>query len=129
MLRSLRGLFGVALRSLVTITILLVRTLLSLCSKMKHIVLITGTGGAICCSFVVFGGLSIVLYKPWRRRIDRSRQIQQQPQQIQDDDGEIDVEGGQPLPLPVTTPEGDAAGNEPRERHEHQFASTPKPLC
>ena len=30
-------------------------------------------GGGICGSFVVFGGLSIVLYRPWRRRIDRRR--------------------------------------------------------
>jgi high-affinity nickel-transport protein len=30
-------------------------------------------GGAICGSFLVFGGLSMVLYKPWRRRIDRAR--------------------------------------------------------
>ncbi|KAL9104967.1 MAG: hypothetical protein Q9163_000139 [Psora crenata] len=31
-------------------------------------------GGAICCSFVVFGGLSALVYRPWRRRIDRKRQ-------------------------------------------------------
>jgi high-affinity nickel-transport protein len=30
-------------------------------------------GGAICGSFLVFGGSSMVLYKPWRRRIDRAR--------------------------------------------------------
>ncbi|KAF2008579.1 NicO-domain-containing protein [Aaosphaeria arxii CBS 175.79] len=30
-------------------------------------------GGAICGCFVVFGGLSVLLYKPWRRRIDRKR--------------------------------------------------------
>ena len=28
-------------------------------------------GGAICGAFVVFGGLSVILYKPWRRRMDR----------------------------------------------------------
>lgn len=27
-------------------------------------------GGAICASFLVFGGLSVILYKPWRRRMD-----------------------------------------------------------
>lgn len=32
-------------------------------------------GGAICGAFVVFGALSIVLYKPWRRRVDRRRGI------------------------------------------------------
>ncbi|KAK3049336.1 hypothetical protein LTS18_012768 [Coniosporium uncinatum] len=30
-------------------------------------------GGAICASFLVFGGLSVLLYKPWRRRVDRRR--------------------------------------------------------
>ncbi|OCK81088.1 NicO-domain-containing protein, partial [Lepidopterella palustris CBS 459.81] len=30
-------------------------------------------GGAICGSFVLFGGLSVLLYKPWRRRVDRRR--------------------------------------------------------
>lgn len=30
-------------------------------------------GAAICASFVVFGGLAIVLYTPWRRRVDRGR--------------------------------------------------------
>ncbi|KAF2248369.1 NicO-domain-containing protein [Trematosphaeria pertusa] len=30
-------------------------------------------GGAICGAFVVFGGLSVILYKPWRRRIDKKR--------------------------------------------------------
>jgi high-affinity nickel-transport protein len=28
-------------------------------------------GGGICGAFVVFGAASVVLYKPWRRRIDR----------------------------------------------------------
>lgn len=31
------------------------------------------SGGAICGTFIVFGGLSVLLYKPWRRRIDRKR--------------------------------------------------------
>lgn len=35
-------------------------------------------GGAICCSFIVFGALSVVIYKPWRKRIDRRRQIREQ---------------------------------------------------
>jgi high-affinity nickel-transport protein len=30
-------------------------------------------GGAICGAFIVFGGLSVLLYKPWRRRVDRNR--------------------------------------------------------
>ena len=32
-----------------------------------------GSGGAICGAFVVFGGLSILLYKPWRRKVDKNR--------------------------------------------------------
>lgn len=42
-------------------------------------------GGAICSSFIIFGALSVLLYKPWRRRVDRMRQIQYQPQQLEDD--------------------------------------------
>jgi high-affinity nickel-transport protein len=30
-------------------------------------------GGAICGSFLIFGALSVLLYQPWRRRIDRTR--------------------------------------------------------
>jgi high-affinity nickel-transport protein len=30
-------------------------------------------GGAICASFVVFGALSVLLYKPWRRHVDLRR--------------------------------------------------------
>ena len=41
-------------------------------------------GGGICSSFIVLGGLSMLLYKPWRRRIDYGRQIRHQPQQLQD---------------------------------------------
>ncbi|KAK6438816.1 Mitochondrial beta-keto-acyl synthase [Oleoguttula sp. CCFEE 5521] len=33
-------------------------------------------GGSICGSFVVFGALAFVLYKPWRRRVDRWRTAQ-----------------------------------------------------
>ena len=42
-------------------------------------------GGTICGSFLVFGGLSVLIYKPWRRRVDKKRQIQHQPQQLQED--------------------------------------------
>lgn len=30
-------------------------------------------GGAICGSFVVFGGLAVLCYKPWRRRAERAK--------------------------------------------------------
>jgi nickel/cobalt transporter (NiCoT) family protein len=31
-------------------------------------------GGAICGSFVGFGILSVIMYRPWRQRVDRRRQ-------------------------------------------------------
>jgi high-affinity nickel-transport protein len=31
-------------------------------------------GGAICASFVVFGGISVLCYKPWKRRVGRRRE-------------------------------------------------------
>jgi high-affinity nickel-transport protein len=31
------------------------------------------SGGAICGCFIVFGGLSVLIYKPWRRHIDKKR--------------------------------------------------------
>ncbi|KAK7887840.1 hypothetical protein LTR67_009234 [Exophiala xenobiotica] len=30
-------------------------------------------GGSICASFIVFGGISVLCYKPWRRWVDRKR--------------------------------------------------------
>ncbi|KAL8728646.1 MAG: hypothetical protein Q9181_005275 [Wetmoreana brouardii] len=41
-------------------------------------------GGGICGSFLVFGALSVLLYRPWRRWFDKRRQIYQQPQQIEE---------------------------------------------
>ncbi len=32
-------------------------------------------GGSICGSFILFGTLSVLLYKPWRRRIDKKRML------------------------------------------------------
>ena len=43
-------------------------------------------GGSICGSFILFGGLSVLLYKPWRRSIDRRRESYHQPQQPLDED-------------------------------------------
>jgi nickel/cobalt transporter (NiCoT) family protein len=40
-------------------------------------------GGGICASFIVFGGLSVVLYKPWRRRVERSRKTRNQAPEVQ----------------------------------------------
>ena len=35
-------------------------------------------GGSICAAFVVFGALSVLLYRPWRRRMDAQRQLMSQ---------------------------------------------------
>lgn len=32
-------------------------------------------GGAICGAFIVFGGLSVVCYGPWRKRMERRRVV------------------------------------------------------
>ena len=52
-------------------------------------------GGAICGAFVVFGGLSVVCYKPWRRRFDHSRNavlaIELQDIVDKKDDGKLDT--------------------------------------
>jgi hypothetical protein len=42
-------------------------------------------GGAICGSFLVFGILSVILYKPWRRMIDRKRELRWENEVIDDD--------------------------------------------
>jgi high-affinity nickel-transport protein len=41
--------------------------------KIRVIMLTCCQGGAICGSFVVFGGMSAILYRPWRRRVDAKR--------------------------------------------------------
>lgn len=51
-------------------------------------------GGSICGSFVVFGVLAMVCYKPWRRRVDRRRLAMAVVAAGEDDDSELDdVEG------------------------------------
>lgn len=51
-------------------------------------------GGSICASFIVFGVLSVILYKPWRRHIDRKRRQSRQLQdQDQDNTAAADLEG------------------------------------
>ncbi|KAI9864084.1 MAG: hypothetical protein M1813_003401 [Trichoglossum hirsutum] len=45
-------------------------------------------GGAICGSFVLFGVLSVLLYQPWRRHVDRIRQTNAQPESLGNRDEE-----------------------------------------
>ena len=47
-------------------------------------------GGSICGSFLVFGILAVVLYRPWRRRIDRKRTA---AASVVDEDDELDDAG------------------------------------
>ena len=35
-------------------------------------------GGAICGNFVVFGGLAVLCYKPWRWRVERAKKARLQ---------------------------------------------------
>jgi nickel/cobalt transporter (NiCoT) family protein len=54
-------------------------------------------GGAICGSFVVVGLISVVVYKPWRRRVEKRRRIRQQGEQIEidEEDSFEGVRGGE----------------------------------
>lgn len=49
-------------------------------------------GGAICASFVVFGGLSVLLYKPWRRMVETYKQARRQAQRLGGDVKEFEHE-------------------------------------
>lgn len=48
-------------------------------------------GGAICGSFVVFGGISVICYKPWKRWVERERA---RLRSEEEDEEELDVDGG-----------------------------------
>lgn len=50
-------------------------------------------GGAVCGSFIVFGVLAVLLYKPWRRRVDQYRAglvVNIIEENCADDEGEVD---------------------------------------
>ncbi|KAI9803298.1 MAG: hypothetical protein M1825_002089 [Sarcosagium campestre] len=49
-------------------------------------------GGAICASFVVFFAISVLFYRPWRRRIDRCRAVLAMLEQPTGNDGSGDNE-------------------------------------
>lgn len=40
-------------------------------------------GGSICGAFVVFGVASVLLYKPWRRRVDKARFMNAAPEELE----------------------------------------------
>ncbi len=41
-------------------------------------------GGAICGSFVVIGGISVLCYKPWRRRVEKARKAGTRVAEVED---------------------------------------------
>ena len=47
-------------------------------------------GGSICGSFVFFGVLSVILYKPWRRWADKHH-AHTEPEVLAEDEGEEDT--------------------------------------
>ncbi|KAK5174613.1 uncharacterized protein LTR77_001694 [Saxophila tyrrhenica] len=68
-------------------------------------------GGSICGSFIVFGVLAVVLYKPWRRRVERGR-VAPMPTEYEDEGAgegdelsEVGVEAG-----PTLGSKGDGKG-------------------
>lgn len=75
------------------------------------------SGGSICGSFIVFGGLSVLLYKPWRRRIERHRSLHQQPQLLQEGDDKHVAE----------LPQGDSSSNEIQDASIHRADETRNP--
>lgn len=69
MLRSRKAGSGMGLSGWVRVGISLVSSRYNRDLAMAYILI----GGAICGAFIVFGGLSVLLYKPWRRRVDKKR--------------------------------------------------------
>lgn len=81
-------------------------------------------GGAICGSFVVVGLISVAAYRPWRRRVEKKRNIRQQGEQIEIDEeerggegaregeqgGEIVAGGSSPQELDLAKSAGDRKG-------------------
>lgn len=55
-------------------------------------------GGGICGCFIIFGGLSVILYKPWRRWMDRrhARPHVNDEECFRDDTSEQEAEGCKP---------------------------------
>jgi high-affinity nickel-transport protein len=52
-------------------------------------------GGCVCGAFVVFGGLAVVCYGPWRRRVDRWRAVHAPAVEGEDEGYADDGPGGQ----------------------------------
>jgi nickel/cobalt transporter (NiCoT) family protein len=51
-------------------------------------------GGSICASFVVFGLLSVICYRPWRRTVDRRRETLRQERRPDDDNEDLEGDEG-----------------------------------
>lgn len=78
-------------------------------------------GGAICGSFIVFGALSVVLYKPWRRRIDEKRERRQAALLQNNQQGPASSDGeGHEVPIRRTTPYGTVEITDEESQTAHQ---------
>ena len=70
-------------------------------------------GGAICASFIVFGGVSVMCYGPWRRRVERRRASMRGP------GGEEAVGHGDAVETDGIR-EGESSGRESRREHDEE---------
>ncbi|KAK0660620.1 High-affinity nickel transport protein nic1 [Lasiodiplodia hormozganensis] len=78
-------------------------------------------GGAICGSFIIFGALSVVLYKPWRRRIDERRERRQAALLQNNQQGPASSDGeGRETPIRRTTPYGTVEITDEESQTAHQ---------
>lgn len=88
-------------------------------------------GGAICGSFVVFGVLSVFIYKPWRRRIDARRRTRSTPPLLAEDtvDASLNSHAGKaPLQLPPKDADTPAHGApQPQDAETGMASRQPAP--
>jgi len=80
-------------------------------------------GGGICGSFLMFGLLSVLLYKPWRRWIDSQRRVASQSQGVElelESMGVVEIVGGNDSGDNNTRMPGDNA----LQRHEKHDVAT-----
>lgn len=89
----------------------------------QYLVVADCIGGSICGSFIIFGGLSVLLYKPWRRRFDEKRRMRQRQRNLDEALGEHDpsVELGESPDREIVL------GDHPDDSQpDRQFAGNPR---
>ena len=85
-------------------------------------------GGAICASFVVFGLLSVLLYTPWKRRVERNRQARRQTQQIGEHAEETEATAASDRPFEVMSEHTPHDGRKLDTKAAHAV-NNPKPTA